>query len=270
MQPKLGILAGGGELPRLLIETCRRTGRGVFVIAFKNQCDVETVSGVDHAWVRLGAAGRAIQLLKENGVEDLVMAGRIRRPSAAALMPDARALQIIAGGVMKRGDDGLLRVIVGELEAKEGFRMIGVHDVMPELLAPEGPLGTVAPEAEHLADIDAAKRAALQLGAEDKGQAAVALNGEAVALEDENGTDAMLARLAEDRRAVGGVLAKMTKPDQERRADLPAIGRKTVENAHAAGLRGIVVEAGGAIVVGRQETIALADELGVFLVGVKP
>jgi len=275
--PKLGILAGGGELPRLLIRTCREQGREVFVIAFKGQCDAETVTDVDHApvdhaWVRLGAAGTSIKLLNDHGVQDLVMAGHIRRPSVTALMPDARAIRFLAGGAMSKGDDGLLRTIIAGLERDEGFRMVGVHDVMPELLSPKGPIGAISPSTADQIDIDTAIAGALDLGAADKGQAAVALNGAVVALEEQDGTDAMLRRLILSGQARGetggGVLAKMTKPGQERRADLPAIGQLTVENAHAAGLKGIVVEAGGSIIVGRDAVIKTADALGLFVVGV--
>jgi len=266
--PKLGILAGGGELPRLLIQSCRKAGRDVFVIAFKGQCDAETVVDVDHAWVRLGAAGKSIQLLKANAAQDLVMAGHIRRPSMTALMPDARAIRFLASGAMNRGDDGLLRTIIAGLERDEGFCMVGVHEVMPELLAPEGPLGSISPSSEDQVDIDVAVHGALDLGAADKGQAAVALGGALVALEEQDGTDAMLKRLIQSGQARGGVLAKMTKPGQERRADLPAIGKLTVENAHAAGLKGIVVEAGGSLIVGRDAVVEAADALGVFVVGV--
>ena len=266
--PKLGILAGGGELPRLLIQSCLSTGREIFVIAFKGQCDEVTTVGVDHAWVRLGAAGKSIQLLKANGVQELVMAGHIRRPSMAALMPDARAIRFLAGGAMNRGDDGLLRTIISGLEREEGFRMIGVHEVMPQLLSPAGILGVVVPTDEDQINIAAAIHAAKDLGAADKGQAAVALAGEVVALEEQDGTDAMLTRLIRSGQARGGVLAKMTKPGQERRADLPTIGMRTVENAHAAGLSGIVVEAGGAIIVGRDDVIANANAKGLFVLGV--
>ncbi|OEJ68005.1 LpxI family protein [Magnetovibrio blakemorei] len=269
--PKLGILAGGGDLPRLLIQACQKNGREVFVIAFKDQCDAQTVAGVDHAWVRLGAAGKSIQALKDAQVIDLVMAGRIHRPSMTALMPDARAVRILAGGVMNKGDDGVLRTIVSALEREEGFHMVGAHEVLPELLSPEGVMGQVSPSENDQVDIDVAVHAALALGGADKGQAAVAKAGQVVALEDQDGTDAMLKRIAQANGFdQGGVLAKMTKPGQERRADLPTIGLGTVEYASAAGLKGIVVEAGGSIIVGREAVIKAADDKGLFLVGVKP
>lgn len=270
MSPKLGILAGGGELPRLLIAACREAGRDVFVVAFKDQCDTQTTVGVDHAWVRLGAAGAALKALRKNGVKDLVMAGRIKRPSFTGLMPDVSAVRFLAGGLFNKGDDGLLRGIIKTLEEDEGFRIVGVHDVLPELLSPEGVIGSIAPAEDAQIDIAAAQEAARRLGAEDKGQAAVALGGHTVALEERDGTDAMLARLIEGGQARGGVLAKMCKPGQEKRADLPAIGLKTVENAARAGLKGIVVEAGASIIVRRDQVAQAADEKGLFVMGVKP
>lgn len=268
--PKLGILAGGGELPRLLIELCQRTGRDVFVIAFKAQCDPETVEGVDHAWVGVGKAGKSIEHLKANAVEELVMAGSIKKPSMAQLMPDVRTLKFFASGVLNKGDDTLLSAIVQSLESEEGFRMVGVHDVMPDLLAPEGVLGSVIPSDVDQAAIMTAIHAAIELGEKDLGQAAVAHEGRVVALEDRAGTDAMLKSLAGSADAKGAVLSKMLKPGQERRADLPTIGVATIENAVRAGLRGVVVEAGASLIINRDAVIDAANAAGLFVVGTKP
>ena len=267
---KLGILAGGGELPRLLIDACQRTGRAVFVIAFKAQCDPETVEGVDHAWVGVGKAGKSIEHLKANGVEELVMAGRIKKPSMAQLMPDVRTLKFFASGVLNKGDDTLLSAIVQSLESEEGFRMVGVQDVMPELLAPEGVLGSVTPSDADQGSIASAIHAALELGEKDLGQAAVAHEGRVVALEERAGTDAMLKSLIGNAQAKGAVLAKMLKPGQERRADLPTIGVATIENAMLAGLSGVVVEAGASLIINQNAVIDAANAAGLFVVGVKP
>lgn len=267
---KLGILAGGGELPRLLIDACQRIGRDVFVIAFKAQCDPKTVVGVDHAWVGVGKAGKSIEHLKANAVEELVMAGSIKKPSIAQLMPDARTLKFFASGVLNKGDDTLLSAIVQSLEAEEGFRMVGVHDVMPELLCPEGVLGSVIPSDADQASILTAIHAAIELGEKDLGQAAVAHEGRIVALEERAGTDAMLKSLGGNSDAKGAVLAKMLKPGQERRADLPTIGVATIENAARAGLGGVVIEAGASLIINRDAVIRTANAAGLFVVGVKP
>ncbi len=268
---KLGILAGGGELPRLLIDRCRQVGRDVFVVAFKDQCDPHTTQGVDHVWVRLGGAGAAIGHLRAQGVAELVMAGHIHKPTMAQLMPDARTLQFLALGALRKGDDGLLRTIVKALEAREGFHLVGVHEILPELLTPEGVLGGVLPSRESEVAIQAAIHAALDLGARDVGQAAVAgRDGRIVAREERAGTDAMLERLVSRRDADGGVLAKMCKPTQERRVDLPTIGAVTIQNAARAGLQGIVVEAGASLILNIKEVVDVSDKNNIFIVGVKP
>lgn len=267
---KLGILAGGGELPRLLIQTCRTMGRAVFVIAFKDQCDPQTTLDVDHAWLNIGKAGQAIDQLHANAVREVVMAGSINKPTMAQLMPDARALKVIASGLFNKGDDSLLSAIVQLLEREEGFHVVGVHEVMPDLLAPEGVLGSFSPSEADQVSIHTAVGAAKKLGAKDIGQAAVARADSIVALEERAGTDAMLTNLRGNLAANGAVLAKMCKPEQERRADLPAIGVATIENAARAGLRGVVVEAGGALIINRAAVIAAADQTGLFVVGITP
>lgn len=268
---KLGILAGGGPFPARIIETCRRQGRDFFVVAFEDQTDPETVAGTAHAWVRLGAAGTALDLLRHADVKELVLAGRIRRPSLAALRPDARAAKIIArAGARAIGDDGLLSALVRELEESEGFRVVGPQSLVPEDMATEGVYGKIAPDAAALADIERGIEVARAIGALDVGQAAVVEDGIVLAVEAIEGTDAMLARCrALRRRHHGGVLVKVRKPAQEERADLPAIGAATVAAAAKAGLAGIAVEAGGALVIDRAAVVRAADEAGLFVVGVR-
>ncbi|MEG3617495.1 UDP-2,3-diacylglucosamine diphosphatase LpxI [Magnetovibrio sp. PR-2] len=266
----LGIVAGRGELPRLLIRSCREQGRDVFVIALKDHCDPETVDGVNHAWVRIGAGGTSISELRKAGVRDLVMAGAVKRPGFWSVLPDWRTFKFFLGGWLSKGDDGLLRAIVRTLETQEGFRIRGAHQVRPELLSPEGVLGRVQPSAKDDRSIQTAVRAAKDLGAQDKGQAAVGRADDVIALEGPDGTDAMLTQLIASGEALGAVLAKMTKPGQETRVDLPTIGLRTVENVKRAGMRGIVVEAGSSIIVDRDQVLAKADALDVFVVGMKP
>jgi len=270
MRAKLGILAGGGDLPAHLISACRASGRPFYVIAFKAQADEGLVDGVPHAWVRLGAAGTTVRLLHQAGVEEVILAGAIVRPSLTDLRPDRRAAMAIArAGWSALGDDALLRVFVGELE-RDGFRVVGVETVIDDLVAPFGPLGAVAPDARARRDIDRGIAAARAIGARDLGQAAVVRDGEVLAVEDAKGTDALLARCRALRREEpGGVLVKVRKPQQDRRVDLPAIGLATVEGAAAAGLCGIAVEAGGALVIDRAAVARAADEAGLFVVGVE-
>jgi hypothetical protein len=268
---KLGVLAGGGQLPRQLVESCRRSGRPVFVVAFKGYTDPATVAdGVEHVWTRLGAAGTAIKALRQAGCQELVMAGAVARPSLAELWPDATAARLLARvGTRALGDDGLLRVVMQLLE-EHGFRMVGVHDVMTDVLADTGRLGEHGPDAAAWRDIERGLEVGRALGASDVGQAVVVQQGLVLGVEAIEGTDRLLARCAElARPGPGGVLVKIKKPGQDARADLPTVGVRTVEGAAAAGLRGIAVAAGGTLLVDRERLVAAADAAGLFLQGVE-
>jgi DUF1009 family protein len=266
----LGIIAGSGALPRRLAESCHAAGRAVFILALEGAADEATVADVPHAWCRLGAAAAGLDLLRANAVTELVLAGGVRRPSLSALLPDWRAAKFFARvGYRALGDNGLLSAIVEELES-EGFRVVGADDVLStDNVLPEGPLGGYVPDEDARADIEHGIVAARALGALDIGQAVVVQQGLVLAVEAAEGTDELLRRCAGLRHdGPGGVLVKMAKPGQERRADLPTIGPQTVTLATAAGLRGIAAEAAMTLVIDRAELVRAADEAGLFVVGV--
>ena len=263
---KIGILAGGGRLPVLLVEACRRNQQPFHVIVFEGQGDPAHYAGDSHAIIRVGAAGAAVKSLKEAGCDTLVMAGAIRRPSLSELRPDWWGVKFFASsGAAVLGDDGLLTALIGALE-NEGFTVIGADELLPDYLMPKGVLGAIQPSAQNTTDINTAILSAKALGARDLGQAVVVANGQVMIEEDRDGTDAMLRKLVQ-RNNSGGVLAKALKPGQERRADLPTIGPDTIANAHAAGLAGVVIEAGNAFLLDRPGTISSADSLGLFVIG---
>ncbi len=269
MARKLGILAGGGQLPGMVIEACRQTGRDFFVLAFKGQADPATVEAAPHEWIRLGSAGTGFSILRKHGVQDLVMAGRIRRPSLTDLRPDLRTMGFFARlGLKGIGDDGLLRAVIAELES-EGFHVVGVDTLLPSLKAEEGVLGKHSPDAQADADIGRGVAVLQALGDVDVGQGVVVQQGIVLGVEAVEGTDAMLDRCARlKRQGAGGVLVKFSKPGQETRVDLPTIGPETISRATLAGLRGIAVEAGATIVVEREKLIQQADRAGLFVIGV--
>ncbi len=267
----LGILAGGGTLPRRVAEAAREQGRPVFIVAFAGQHDPATVDGFPHIAPRIGEAGRIIAEMKKAGVVDLVMAGGVRRPSLSELGLDWRGVQLLARiGTAALGDDGLLAAIGRELE-REGFRVVGPQDILAGGTADAGILGLHKPDAQAEADIAHGFKVANALGAADVGQAVVVQQGLVLGVEAIEGTDALLERAGPLRRAgPGGVLVKIAKPQQDRRIDLPTVGPATVARAAASGLRGIAIEAGATIVLDRAETIAAADAAGLFLIAVAP
>lgn len=268
---KLAVIAGGGALPGLVIQACREAGRPYFVVALEGQADPAGLDGVPHAWCRLGAAARGEKLLREFDPQEVVFVGKVRRPSLKELRPDWRALKVIVKATVRAlGDDGLLRAIIKEFEA-EGVKVVGPHEVVKGLLAIEGIYGRVKPDRQARIDIARGMAAAKAIGTLDVGQAAIVQQGIVLALEAIEGTDALVARAgALQRKGPGGVLVKAPKPGQERRIDLPGVGVDTVEAVARAGLRGIAVEAGGALIIDRAAVAARADALGVFVVGLAP
>ena len=274
---KLGLIAGGGGLPLEIADHCRRVGRPLFVVRLKGFAD-PALAAYDGAEAGVAELGKCIKALKRADCDAVCLAGIVHRPDFAQLTPDLRGLAALPGAIAagRRGDDALLRFLVGEFE-KEGFAVEGAETVMRDLTLPAGPLGRRSPTPEQLADAEQALKVARAIGRLDIGQGAVVCDGLVLAVEAQEGTDAMLARVAglpdhlrghaNDRR---GVLAKTPKPIQETRVDLPTMGVATVRGAAAAGLAGIVGEAGRLLVLDRAEAVALADELGLFILGVEP
>ena len=267
---KLGLIAGRGELPQLVLDAARAEGRPVFVLALEGQTAPELVAGAENAWIPMGSVGRGIDILKAAGVADVVFAGGVRRPSLLKLGLDGRAARLMAKlGKAALGDDKLLSVLIKELE-DEGLHVVGADDLLSGLLAGEGVMGRCRPDEVAFADIDRGAEIARRLGALDVGQGVVVQQGIVLGVEAIEGTDALIARSAAvSREGPGGVLVKVKKPGQERRADLPTIGIATVRAAAAAGLRGIAVEAGNTLLLGRDAAIEAADAAGIFLVGIK-
>ena len=268
----LGILAGGGELPLRVARAARNAGRPVFAVVLDGWGDPAHWAGVPHAVERPGAAGRILSRLRAERVRQLVLAGRVRRPSVATLRPDAVGVRIVAriGTGFLLGDDGLLRAVARVLE-EEGFEVVSPQSVLAGLLPPSGRLSRAAPDDAARADIRRGVAVCRALGAADVGQAVVVQQGLVLGVEAIEGTDALLARCGGLRReGGGGVLVKLAKPGQDRRLDLPAVGPDTVRNAAAAGLAGIAFGAGSTVLLDRERTVAAADAAGLFLLALAP
>jgi UDP-2,3-diacylglucosamine hydrolase len=274
----LGLIAGGGELPRAVAEAARAAGRSVFIIPLVGSLNGDWVKDFPHEFLSPGEPGRIIKALKAAGAGDVLLAGRVDRPKFSELKLDAKGIMLLPQAVAaaKKGDDALLRFIVGICE-DEGIRAVSVAEAAPSLVADEGALGAVMPDDRHRADIEQAFKIVHTLGTLDVGQAAVVCEGLALAVEAAEGTDAMLARvgsLPETLRGTEGehrgVLVKALKPTQDAKTDMPVVGTQTVKNAAAAHLAGIALEAGAALILDKRAVAAQADRLGLFVIGVKP
>ncbi len=264
----LGVIAGGGELPRAIAESARAQGRDVFVVALERSGD--WTGDFPHDRSSMGLVGRTLHLLHAHGCTDVVFAGYVSRPNFFKLRYDLKGLSWVPPVLwaMRKGDNTLLDAMVGLFE-REGLKIISVADVAPWLQVGEGPLGRIAPAPADAADIALAIATARAQGTRDVGQAVVVRDGKLLAIEGKDGTDAMLERLG--KLPPGrGVLAKTLKPIQDRKTDLPTIGVATVKHAAACGLAGIAIEAHTALVLGKAAVADAADALGLFVVAVEP
>lgn len=271
MPPKLGIIAGNGVLPRLLIAAARQEQRDVFVLALKDHADAETVVGVDHQWVRIGATGEGMDILKKAGCLDIVFAGGIKRPTLSELRPDWRALKFLArtGTAFFSGDDALLRAVREEFQ-REGFNTLSPQDLLKDLLVSAGPLGHHRPDEAAQRDINRGIAILKALAPVDVGQAVIVQQGLVLGVEAIEGTAALIARCGDLKRdGEGGVLVKLSKAQQDEKIDLPSIGPDTIAQAKQAGLSGIAIEARRSLLLDRTRTLQDADAAGIFLIGIE-
>ncbi|MHA7970957.1 LpxI family protein [Rhizobium sp. CAU 1783] len=273
---RLAIIAGSGRLPLFLAEAARSAGEDPFILRLKNEAD-PIWDGFESAVIGVGDMAGLSALFQKHRIDRVVMSGAVKkRPAFNEIHVNWKSilkLPMAVRTLLAGGDDTVLKMVISLIEA-QGCHVIGAHEILPNLLATTGPMGAIEPSADDWRDIERAADAAETLGRLDVGQGAVCVGGRIVALEGVEGTDAMLGRVA-GLRAEGrisarrkGVLVKLCKPQQDVRADLPSIGRSTVENARRAGLAGVAVEAGRALVIERDEMVKAANEAGLFVIGI--
>ncbi len=267
---KVGLLAGSGQMPVKIIQSCRERGIDIYVIGLEPFADEDAFASVPHTMARMGEVGKIFKALKDNGAVDIVMAGGIKRPSLKELIPDWEGAKLIAKLTMKKlGDDGLFRAVIAEVESR-GFKVRGIEEVVPEMMFHSGVYGKVKPSKDDMDDIARGIEVAKALGKVDVGQAVVVQEGMVLAVEAAEGTDMMLSRAATvKKQGKAPVMVKIKKPGQDTRTDMPAMGIQTIEQLKKYGMGGIAVESGGILVIEREEAIKMADEAGIFIIGVE-
>ncbi|GEC15997.1 LpxI family protein [Nitrobacter winogradskyi] len=275
MSSPIGLIAGGGVLPFAVADSLTARGLKPVFFALKGVCDPERVSRFQHHWIAVGQIGKAVRLLRAENCRDLVFIGTLVRPALSEIRLDwgtIRAMgQVLAA--FRGGDDHLLSGI-GRILERDGFRMVGIKDIAPDLLMPAGCLTRKAPDQSAAADIARGLDVLRALSPFDVGQAVVVIDAHVVGVEGIEGTDALLARIAQLRaagriraKAPRGVLVKAPKHGQDLRYDLPTLGPRTIANAAAAGLAGLAVVAGNTLVAEPQALVDAADSSDLFVVG---
>jgi len=267
---KVGMIAGGGNMPVEIIKHCKEKGIEIFVVGLETFATEEQLKDTPHCFAKIAEAGKMIKAFRNQNISNIVLAGGIKRPSLKELIPDWEGMKIITKLTLKKmSDDNLFRAVINEIE-NLGFKILGIEEVVPEMMFYEGIYGKVKPSKEDMDDIERGFVVAKALGAVDVGQAVVVQEGMVLAVEAIEGTDMMLARAASVRKkGKAPVMVKVLKPKQDLRVDLPAIGLLTIEQLKKHGIKGIAVEAGGVLLIEREAVIKMADEAGIFIIGIK-
>lgn len=274
----IGIIAGGGSLPLEVARSITARGDGVHLILVDDLAD-GALKSFPHTNVNWAELGRGIRALQGANVRDVMFLGKYARPSLLSARPDLqfiRALPSVLRILRAGGDDAVLRGLLALFE-RHGFRIVGAADVAPELLVGEGVLTQAEPTVADNSDIAKGFALVAALGRHDIGQGVVVSGGVIEAIEGAEGTDRMLERVGDNRKASGlfvatarrGVLVKRPKPGQDMRVDVPAIGPATVSNAGEARLAGVAVQSSQVLAASRSDLIAIADAGGLFVAGVR-
>jgi DUF1009 family protein len=271
----IGLIAAGGVLPFAVADQLVARNITPVFFALRGICDPAAVARFRHHWISIGQLGRLAKLLRAENCRDLVFIGALVRPGLSEIRLDWKTLRAMPS-VLKafRGGDDHLLSSVGRILEKDGFRMVGIKDAAPDLLMPQGCLTRAAPDPGANADIARGREVLQALSPFDIGQAAIVVDGHVLGVEDIEGTDGLLARVARLRaegriraRAGRGVLVKTPKSGQDLRFDLPTLGARTIEGAAVAQLAGIAVVAGNTLVAEPQAMVEAADKAGLFVLG---
>lgn len=263
----LGLIAGEGKAPLVLVEKLTATQKPVVVITFSEaQAKRLASAGAKAVRIKLGQFGKLIKAFKKEGVQEITFLGKIEKPKALEeAIPDLRAL-LLWKRLLSRNDDAILRAVAEELE-KEGFRIVSPADFVPELLTPEGVLTRKEPSSSQWEDIRFGYEIARKIGAMDIGQCVVVKDRMVLAVEAVEGTDETIRRAGNFRK--GAVVVKVLKPNQDPRLDLPAAGLETLETMLSAGARVLALEAGKTLFFEREEALDFANRHGLIVVGIK-
>ncbi len=267
---RIGLIAGRGDLPALLIQAARDQGRNMFVLAVKGDTSPEPLDEIPHQWIEMADIALTLDIFREQKVSHILMAGGLSRPPLKAFKPSALTTRLLGriGKAFFGGDDTLFKAIVQIFE-EEGFTILGADTLLTDLLTPAGMLTRVKPSKEAQEDIERGIPLIKKIGELDIGQALILRNGQVLGVEALEGTDELIRRcnMLSQNDTYKGTLIKARKPGQENRVDLPSVGPETISNLHEAGFAGLALEAQGSLMIRKEETIRLANELGLFILG---
>ncbi len=268
---KIAIIAGNGDLPKIIIKKLQEQQRAFLVILIKGEKSNQDFLDFDHKIIGFGEISRIINILKTEQIQELVFAGGVTKPSMSGMKVDIKGAVLLSKILGNKffGDDNLLSTIIGFFE-KEGFKIVAVNQVVDDLLAKSGVMGKVKPNLSAQSDIEIGKNALQIMSELDMGQAIVVQQKQIIAMEAVEGTDQLIKRSSNLQFSQGqkAVLVKMKKQNQNTKIDLPALGVQTIQNLADSGFCGVAVEANSCLIINQTAVISLADNLGLFIIGI--
>lgn len=264
---QIGIIAGYGDLPKIISKDAKQRGYEVVTVALEGLASPEMNSLSDIIrWLNPGRLGDIIKTFKDNGVKSLLMAGKVPKSLLikANVTPDMRAIKLLFS-LKSKNDDEILRALADEIE-KEGIEVIDTASFSPHLLTPEGILTKIIPSEDEQKDIDFGWKIAKEIGRLDIGQTVVVKSRAVMAVEAIEGTDEAILRggkLAGE----GAVVVKVSKPQQDMRLDVPAVGIDTIKTMIKAKAKVLALEASKSFIIDREFFINNANEAGICIIG---
>jgi UDP-2,3-diacylglucosamine hydrolase len=273
---KLGLIAGNGKFPFLVLDAARANGYEVVVMAIKEEtfAEIETRGAAAVHWLSLGELSKLIDTLKREGVTRAVMAGQVKHKQIfSAIRPDWRLAKLLLS-LTTRNTDSLIGAVAKVL-ADEGITLENSTWLLEPLLAKAGVLTRRAPTEQERKNIEYGRIVARQLAQHDIGQTVIIAESACVAVEAMEGTDAAIQRAGEIMRSLHGeastldrslTVVKIAKPNQDMRFDVPVVGVKTIEVMRAAGATCLALDAGKCLLLDGENVAAAADEAGIAMV----
>ena len=273
MDQHLAVIAGAGSLPIDLIHYCKSMNFNYTVFSLDE--GPNNFNDSPFYKFKIGQASKIIKKMHQINVKNIVMVGKVSRPSIFDFNYDLKTIRFIFKvgfnsfkKYSKKGDDFILKSLIEDIE-KEGFNVIGIDEIISNLFLPPGNINNYSPTKQEIIDINIGIKSSKELGKRDLGQAIIIKEGEVIGEEDSNGTDHLIRSININiKDEFKPILIKTVKPYQDRRVDLPVIGATTVDLCIEKGFRGIVVEARGTIVHNQEYVINRCNESGVFLTSI--
>jgi DUF1009 family protein len=270
-EQNLGIFAGRGALPQMLIEECQKNNKKFFLFLLEGENYEIDYSGFNPLKIAYGEVEKFLDVTRKNHIKELVFAGAVTKPNFSSLKVDKKGALLLAKIVASKilGDDAVLRAVIKFLE-KEGLKIVALDQLFSDLVSKKGVLSKISPDKEDNINIEIAVKAIKVMSDFDIGQSVVVAQKQIVAVEALEGTDKMIARCLDLKTEYvkNSILVKLKKVKQSKKADLPTIGVTTINNCYAAGIKGIAIEAGSTLILERKKVIELVDELKMFLIAV--